>query len=115
MTSEGLGKMFEGDSADTCARKRLLEHLFKSIQKMKAIPPRKPKLSITNPEITNYPKPCLVCQQHQCEYNQRHGAYFTLKLALDEQLENIWQRKPPDDACGLLVATLKESNEASSV
>ena len=54
--------------------------------------------------------------------------YFNLKLAFEEQLENIWKkkppdvkeqlenilkRKPPDDACGLLVATIKEPEEAS--
>ena len=94
--------------------KRLLEHLFKTIYKIKGLLPRKPKLSISNPAITNYPEACLVCHQHQCEYDQRHANFFTLKLALDEQLETIWSRKPLDDVSGLLVATLKESKEASS-
>ena len=76
-------------------------------------PPAEPKLSISNAVLTNYPSGCLVCQQFQCEYDHRHGAYFAFKIALEEQLQNIWPKKPPDDASGLLVATQKESEEAS--
>ena len=94
---------------------RLLEHLFKTIRKMQALPPIKPKLSISKVEQTNYPEACLVCQQHQCEYDHRHEAYISIKLALEEQLKNIRPKKPPDDASGLLVATHKESEEASSL
>ena len=71
----------------------------------------KTNLNISKATLTNYPTACncIACHQHQCEYDQNHGIYFTLKLALEEQLENIWKKKPPDDTSGLLVATYKES------
>ena len=89
--------------------KRLLDHLFKTLQKMKAQPTVKPKLSLKQATLTSYPTACLVCHQPQCEYDHRHGAYFAIKLALEDQLKNLWPKKPPDDASGLLVATHKES------
>ena len=73
----------------------------------------KPKLTMSQATLTNYPVACLACHQLQCAYDHNHGVYFTLKLAFEEQLENIWKKKPPDDASGLLVATDKESEEAS--
>ena len=76
---------------------------------IQAPPNKKPKLTLSQATLTSYPAACLVCHQHQCEYDPRHGAYFAIKLALEKQLENIWPKKPPDDASGLLVATRKES------
>ena len=91
---------------------RLLAYLFKTIHK-KTLPTLKPTLKCSPVTSTNYPEPCLACRQNQCEYDHNHGIYFNLKLAFEEQLENIWKKKPPDDACGLLVATNKEPEEAS--
>ena len=87
---------------------RLLTYLFKTIHRKALQTSSKPNLTRSTTTSTSYPEPCLVCQQNQCEYDQRHGNYFYLKLALEEQLENIWKKKPPDDACGILVATIKE-------
>ena len=80
---------------------RLLVHLFKTIQKISALlTPAKPTLSISPASLTNYPDPCIVCHQPKCEYDHRHSMYFAIKLALDEQLETLWKKKPPDDASG---------------
>ena len=91
----------------------------------------KPTLGIAPASVTHYPEPCIVCHQAQCEYDLRHIQYFSLKLfleeqsenmfkkkpqddALQEQLENMLKKKPPDDASGIMVATHKEPTEASS-
>ena len=73
----------------------------------------KQKLTLSQATLTNYPAACLASHQHQCAYDHNHGVYFTLRVAFDEQLENIWKKKPQDDASGLLVAKYKESEEAS--
>ena len=73
----------------------------------------KPTLGIAPASVTNYPEPCIVCHQAQCEYDLRHIQYFSLKLFLQEQLENMLKKKPPDDASGIVVATHKEPTEAS--
>ena len=77
------------------------------------IPSKSSNLVKRNVASTSYPEPCLVCHQNQCEYDLRHEMYFNIKRALEEQLENVYKKKPPDDACGLLVATYKELDEAS--
>ena len=74
----------------------------------------KPTLGISPALLTNYPEPCIACHQPQCQYDHSHAQYFTLKLALEQQLENIWKKKPPDDASGIMVATHKEPAEALS-
>ena len=95
--------------------RRLLAHLFKTIHMKAVLPPTmKPTLGISPALLTNFPDPCILCHQPQCEYDLRHSQYFALKLFLEEQLESTWKKKPPDDASGVMVATYKEPIEASS-
>ena len=79
---------------------RLVKHLFKILN-------MKPKLSLTKPDVaeimprnalelsvstsclTNYPEPCKVCQQNQCNYDLSHGLYFSLTSALEGTLTPV--------------------------
>ena len=59
-------------------------------------PKIKPTLTKSEATSTNYPEPCLACNEHQCAYSFSHQIYFTVKAALDEQLDQIGKQKPSD-------------------
>ena len=81
-------------------RIRLLQHLFKSLKKNKSLclsePNLKPILTKSAFTSTNFPEPCFVCHEHQCNYNFNREVYFTVKAACEEQLLLMSKKKPPD-------------------
>ena len=76
---------------------RLVNHLFKIINKnpklsltkpknIEIVPIRTPELAKSLVSFTNYPDPCTICQLYQCSYNFNHDLVFSLSAALEESL-----------------------------
>ena len=59
----------------------------------------KPNITKYNVMVTNFPDPCDVCRQHQCEYDIKHTLVTAVSTALDESISKFL-KKLPDDACG---------------
>ena len=68
---------------------RFVKNLIKIIN-MKPKSKSVPNLSISSSCLTNYPEPCNVCHQNQCNYNLTHGLVISFTNALEESLDPLF-------------------------
>ena len=124
MTSEGLGEMFEGDSADMCAGKFTLVLMGGRAEGLACadpvartpigasgnlssitIPPSQsqPCLSLST-TFSNYPFPCGVCNLNECKYDLAHQLSFAVTKSMEKSFDEFQRRKPPEDKLDKLLS-----------